>query len=129
MTDTHITDTAAANRRLVTEAMARFAAGDHAVLADVLAEDFIEHSPDNPSGREAFIAHITNAPVARAHLEIARVIADHRYVVVHYRMDTGDRTGGDAVADIWRLDDGRITEHWDVVQPVPDPERTPNGMF
>jgi predicted SnoaL-like aldol condensation-catalyzing enzyme len=34
-----------------------------------------------------------------------------------------------AVIDIWRLQDGLIAEHWDVVQPVPDQVQTPNGMF
>jgi predicted SnoaL-like aldol condensation-catalyzing enzyme len=34
-----------------------------------------------------------------------------------------------AVIDIWRLDDGQVVEHWDVVQPVPAPAEIPNGMF
>ncbi|RMI28991.1 nuclear transport factor 2 family protein [Nocardia stercoris] len=126
---TDITDTAAENRRIVTEAMTRFAAGDHAVLAEVLADDFVEHSPGNPSGRDAFIAHIIGAPVARSRLHIARVIADEHHVVVHYHLDPADGTRGDAVADIWRVDSGRITEHWDVVQSVPEPALTPHGMF
>ncbi|MDX3006935.1 hypothetical protein PWY87_35065 [Kribbella solani] len=36
---------------------------------------------------------------------------------------------GTAGVDIWRLEDGMIVEHWDVVQPVPDPGEIPNGMF
>lgn len=40
----------------------------------------------------------------------------------------GDERGF-AVVDIWRLEHGQIVEHWDVVQPVPEAARIPNGMF
>jgi predicted SnoaL-like aldol condensation-catalyzing enzyme len=33
------------------------------------------------------------------------------------------------VVDIWRLAEGLVVEHWDVVQPVPEPSAVPNGMF
>jgi hypothetical protein len=44
------------------------------------------------------------------------------------RDSPGDEQGV-AVVDIWRLVDGQIVEHWDVVQPVPDAAQIPNGMF
>ena len=117
------------NKDLIVRGIAEFAAGNVDVLRTLLREDFVEHSPDVPSGREAFVEYIAAAPVARAKLDLKRVIADDEYVVVHYRMRTPDDDAGTAVADIWRLVDGQIAEHWDVVQPVPEPSRTPNGMF
>jgi predicted SnoaL-like aldol condensation-catalyzing enzyme len=97
------------------------------VLGDLLHDDFLEHSPGNPSGREAFLEYVKQSPLVTAEATVARVIADDDLVVVHYRVAMG---GADlAVADIWRFEDDRIVEHWDVVQPVPDPELTPNGMF
>ncbi|MFD6269185.1 nuclear transport factor 2 family protein [Nocardia asteroides] len=117
------------NRQLVIDGFRRFAAGDIEVLRTLLHEDFVEHSPGNPSGRDAFIEHIGNAPVAGAALELHRVVADDDLVVVHYAMTPRGATTSSDVVDIWRLADGLIVEHWDVVQPVPAPDRIPNGMF
>ncbi|MBV1856557.1 nuclear transport factor 2 family protein [Catellatospora tritici] len=121
------TGTAQRNKELVLHGFARFAAGDIEILRTLLHEDFLEHSPGNPSGRDAFIAYIANAPVAGAKLDLKRVVAEDDLVVMHYRMTTA--TEEVAVVDIWRLADGLIVEHWDVVQPVPAPFETPNGMF
>ena len=134
MTDTTIQDPAGsslaeANQALFLRAFAQFSGGNPDVLRTVLREDFIEHSPGNPSGRDAFVEFIKASPVASARLELKRVIADEEYVVVHYHMIEKEGERGAAVVDIWRVRDGLITEHWDVVQPVPDEAQLPNGMF
>jgi predicted SnoaL-like aldol condensation-catalyzing enzyme len=115
------------NKDLFLAAFARFAAGDHDVLREIIRPDFIEHSPGNPSGRDAWVDYIKNSPVATAQMNLKRVIADDDHVVVHYEMVDGPEAT--AVVDIWRFDDGLIAEHWDVVQPVPAPTEIPNGMF
>lgn len=98
------------------------------ILRTLVREDFVEHSPGNPSGRDAFVDFIANPEVAGAQLDLKRVVAESEYVVLHYHLiRPGDR--GLAVVDIWRLEDGLVVEHWDVVQPVPDPREVPNGMF
>jgi predicted SnoaL-like aldol condensation-catalyzing enzyme len=120
---------AARNRELLIHGYKEFAAGNVEVLRPLLSEDFVEHSPGNPSGRDAFIAFIADSPVARARLDLKRVIADDDYVVMHYHMSTSDDERGVAVVDVWRLVDGQITEHWDVVQPVPEAAQIPHGML
>ncbi|MEU8318146.1 nuclear transport factor 2 family protein [Nonomuraea sp. NPDC048881] len=117
------------NKHLVLDGFTRFAAGDIDVLRTLLREDFVEHSPGNPSGRDAFIAYIAKAPVARARLDLKRVIADDDHVMIHHLMTTDDDPRGVAVVDIWRLAGGQIVEHWDVVQPVPEAAHVPHGMF
>jgi predicted SnoaL-like aldol condensation-catalyzing enzyme len=124
-----MTDDTERNRTIVLTAFAEFAKGNLEHLRDVIAADFVEHSPGNPSGRDAFVDFLRTAPVAGATLDLKRVVADGAYVVLHYRMTTPDAPRGVAVADIWRLADGLIAEHWDVVQPVPDDAETPHGMF
>ncbi|MEV0383952.1 nuclear transport factor 2 family protein [Nonomuraea sp. NPDC050643] len=114
---------------LVLRGFAEFAAGNVGILRTLLREDFVEHSPGNPSGREAFIEFIAQAPVAGSRLVLKRVIADDRYAVVHYHMVPPGDERGVAVVDIWRLEGDQIVEHWDVVQPVPEPAEIPNGMF
>ncbi|MET9029761.1 nuclear transport factor 2 family protein [Nocardia sp. NPDC004168] len=121
---------AARNRELLRNGFTEFAAGNVDVLGTLLHDDFLEHSPGNPSGKDAFIEFIAQAPVAGSKLELARVIADDEYVVMHYRMiPPGDEEPDLAVVDIWRVADGKIVEHWDVVQTVPEPAQIPHGMF
>ncbi|MFD8250624.1 nuclear transport factor 2 family protein [Nocardia sp. NPDC059691] len=118
------------NRELLLNGFTEFAAGNVDVLRTLLHDDFLEHSPGNPSGKDAFIEFIAQAPVAGSKLELARVIADDEYVVMHYRMiPPGDEEPDLAVVDIWRVADGKIVEHWDVVQTVPEPTQIPHGMF
>ncbi|MFD9546958.1 nuclear transport factor 2 family protein [Nocardia salmonicida] len=117
------------NRELIEHGLAEFTRGNIGVLRELLHADFVEHSPGNPSGRDAFIEFIGKAPVAAARLDIKRVITDDDYAVVHYHMVAPGDDRGTAVIDVWRLVDGLITEHWDVVQPVPERASVPFGMF
>jgi predicted SnoaL-like aldol condensation-catalyzing enzyme len=125
-----MTTQAEKNRELALQGFQEFAQGNIDVLRTLLREDFIEHSPDNPSGRDAFIEFIRTAPLATSRLDLKRVIADDTYVVMHYHLTRPDDDGaGQAVVDIWRLEDGLIVEHWDTVQAVPSADRLPQGMF
>ncbi|MFF4623915.1 nuclear transport factor 2 family protein [Nonomuraea jabiensis] len=117
------------NKEIVLRGFSEFAAGNVEILRDLLREDFVEHSPGNPSGRDAFIEFLASAPVAGAKLDLKRVIAEDDHVMLHYHMVPPGDERGIAVVDIWRMVDGQIVEHWDVVQPVPDPGEIPNGMF
>ena len=118
------------NREIVLRGFQEFAEGNIDVLQRLLRKDFVEHSPDNPSGRDAFIEFIRSGPLPTSRLDLKRVIADDTYVVLHYHLTRTDEEGdGQAVVDIWRLEDGLIVEHWDTVQPVPSADRIPQGMF
>ncbi|MCP2336042.1 nuclear transport factor 2 family protein [Actinomadura rupiterrae] len=122
------------NRRLVLEAVARFGAGDVEGFAELLDEDFVSHNPrvaHDPalqSGREAFAdflkvsVHLRDAKVVAKH-----VLADGDLVAVHTHVGTAQ--GDLATVDLFRVGEGRIVEHWDVVQPVPDELPHPHGMF
>jgi len=63
------------------------------------------------------------------HLDIKRALAEEDLVFTHshLHLKPGDR--GMSVADIWRIADGRIVEHWDVVQEVPEASANDNTMF
>ena len=103
--------------------------------------DYIQHNPNAPTGRDATLA-MMQASMARlpelSH-EVKRVAwgpnspeehgADLVAIHFHFKYEKGSR--GYAVVDILRIAQGYIVEHWDVMQPVPDPAETKNdnGMF
>jgi predicted SnoaL-like aldol condensation-catalyzing enzyme len=124
---------AEANRRIV---LAFYDEGlvtrqPHAAFMRHMAPDFVEHKPDVPEGtREAtaaFLAQII-ADVPAARCEIIRTIAEDM-VFLHARFTPAPGAPAYALADIFRLRDCKIVEHWDVVAPPPREQRNPNSRF
>ena len=108
------------NQGLPREALERYA-----------GPDYVEHSPHVAGGNDGFIDYFER--MAREHpgksVVIRRVVAEGDLVVLHCRQTW--RGGQDyASMDIFRLTpDGKIVEHWDVLQVVPRRSANTNGMF
>ena len=97
-----------------------------------MAPGFVEHKPDVPKGtREAaaeFLSQII-AEVPSAKWEIIRTIAEGDMVFLHARFTPDVGASPYALADIFRVKDCKIAEHWDVVAPPPKEQRNPYPRF
>jgi predicted SnoaL-like aldol condensation-catalyzing enzyme len=66
---------------------------------------------------------------ARTVLAFKRVFADGDYVILHVHVTREPGARGSAHVDIFRLDGGKVAEHWDVDEPIPAGAANPNGPF
>jgi predicted SnoaL-like aldol condensation-catalyzing enzyme len=96
-----------------------------------VGKTYTQHNPMAGDGPQAFIDFVSGFVKANPGLrvEIKRVIAEGDLVVTHVNIKTSDQDRGLAAIDIFRLEDGKIVEHWDVVQPVPEKSANQNTMF
>ena len=94
-----------------------------------LAPDYIQHSALAGGGREGLKAFLrgAKAETPNAVHDIKRSFVEDDHVFVHYHVRRAPDDPGFAVMDIFRVADGKIAEHWDVIQPVP--ADSPNAMF
>ena len=107
-----------------------FTAKNVSAAVNYLEEDYIQHSPTAPTGREAFINIITRLFEENPNFnyQVQRTYADGDNVIVHAFSLIQDN--GMAIVDIYRVnEDGKIAEHWDVIQPIPSNPANNNTMF
>ncbi len=103
------------NRALVLEAMTSlFQRHDAAAVDRLYADDYIQHNPHIPQGRDA-LRRIVEALSPSVHYEPGLVIAEGDLVAIHGRI-RGWSEEPQVVIDIFRVEGGKLAEHWDVLQ-------------
>jgi predicted SnoaL-like aldol condensation-catalyzing enzyme len=104
---------------------------DFEAAARFLGPRYVQHNPnaaDGPEGLKALIAFLRDKFPA-AHSDVIRVFADGDYVIQHVHSVPTPGSRGNAIVNIFKLEDGKIVEHWDVIQPVPETSANGNTMF
>lgn len=97
-----------------------------------IGDTYTQHNPRVPNGKEAFVAAFRQifAQNPQRHSRITQSIAEGDLVALHVHTVTGPQDRGVAIVDIFRFDaNGKIVEHWDVIQPVPESTASGNTMF
>jgi predicted SnoaL-like aldol condensation-catalyzing enzyme len=94
---------------------------DIATLEDLVTEDYIQHNPFLPTGRDAFVEVLTTVLEPNGtQVQNIRIIEDDNFIALHNLWTNAAPFGADTVVsfDILRFDDnGKIAEHWDAIQP------------
>ena len=101
------------------------------VIHTMASPDYIQHNPGFADGRQAFEegveGFLKEFPDSRA--EIKHIGADGDLVFIHNHITLNASDRGQAAVDIFRVKDGKIVEHWDVIQDIPEKSENNNTMF
>lgn len=125
-----------ANKRLVINAYDGVFNGRQLGLLDQFwaGEDFIQHNPQIANGTEALKESFDAIFPAGSFMKLHHAIADGDLVFTHSQGlmpgdDENNEFTGIVLGDLFRVVDGKIVEHWDVIQPVPSTTVSGNSMF
>jgi predicted SnoaL-like aldol condensation-catalyzing enzyme len=104
---------------------------DYEAASRYIGAGYKQHNPlvgDGKEGFKAFLAMLKRG-FPESHSEVLRVFADGDYVIIHVHSVRVPGTRGRAIFDCFRFDNGKVVEHWDTIQDVPEKSANPNGMF
>jgi predicted SnoaL-like aldol condensation-catalyzing enzyme len=104
---------------------------DFEAAAKYFGPRYIQHNPNAPDGIEGFKGLVTflKEKFPNSKSEIKRAFAEGDYVILHVHSVREPGQRGRAIVDIFRLENGKIVEHWDVIQDIPEKAANSNGMF
>ena len=104
---------------------------DFDAASKFIGQRYVQHNPniaDGPEGLKAFLGGFKEKfPNLRG--DIKQIFADGDFVIVHVHGVRVPGERGSAIVDIFKLEDGKIVEHWDVLQSIPATSANTNGMF
>jgi predicted SnoaL-like aldol condensation-catalyzing enzyme len=97
--------------------------------AKYLGPRYIQHNPFAEDGAEGLKKFIEwrKQKFPQSKSVIKRAFADGDYVILHVHSVREPGSVGVAIVDIYRMENGKVVEHWDVIQDVPEDSKTKNG--
>lgn len=120
-----------ANKKLVAEFYEKVLNQKGVDAVDKYVGPYKQHNPmaaDGPEGLKGYVRYLReNAPQSRS--EIRKVFAEGDFVILHVHAIPAPGARGLAIVDIFKVANGKLVEHWDVTQEVPEKAANNNSMF
>ena len=104
---------------------------DFDAASKFIGKRYVQHNPniaDGPEGLKAFLG-VFKEKFPNLRGDIKQIFVDGDFVIVHVHGVRVPGERGSAIVDIFKLEDGKIVEHWDVLQSIPATSANTNGMF
>lgn len=95
---------------------------------ELLADNYIQHNQMVPGGKEA-MREAFKKGLSSVSTEIKQIIADGDRVAVQHHFKFDPASLGAHVIDIFRIENGKLAEHWDVMSPIPENPPFPKPVF
>ena len=104
---------------------------DYDAAAKHFGPRYVQHNPGAANGPEGFkrLVGFLKEKFPNSRNEIKRVIAEGDLVVLHVHSRRSPEDRGRAIVDIFKVENGKIVEHWDVIQDIPEKSANDNTMF
>jgi predicted SnoaL-like aldol condensation-catalyzing enzyme len=119
------------NKQIATTAYQRiFGDLDATAVDEYMSEHFIQHNPtiaDGPEGVKALVQMLTSQGVPKQQIMFKHVVAEGDIVILHSRYEMAGKEW--RLIDIYRMENGKLAEHWDAMIHMPDEPAHNNPMF
>lgn len=117
-----------ANRAVV---MKFATAPDVETAMKLIADDYKQHNPTVADGKAGVVAFFTDMKkrFPDTSLRVYKTAADGDLVWLHGHLKMSPEDPGFSLVDIFRVRDGKLVEHWDIMQPIPKESANTNSMF
>lgn len=99
-------------------------------IDEYMSKDFIQHNPtiaDGPNGVRALVQMLTLQGVPKQKIEFKHILAEGDIVFLHSRYEMAGKEW--RFVDIYRIENGKLAEHWDAMQQMPDDRANNNPLF
>jgi predicted SnoaL-like aldol condensation-catalyzing enzyme len=120
-----------ANKEIVIEAYQRtFGDLDVAAIDEFFSKDFKQHNPtiaDGPEGVKELVRMLSSQGVPRQKIEFKHIVTEGDVVILHSRYEMAGTEW--RFIDIYRVENGRLAEHWDAMMQMPEVRANTNSMF
>ena len=105
--------------------------GDLSRIDEYMRDDYIQHGPHATDGKEGFcgFARTFAAQFPERTITFKRVLCDGDLVMTHSHLVPHPGHLGISVMDVFRIEDGKLAEHWEAFLDVPEQTKSGNPMF